>query len=179
MSEHKEEQAKGKRQSIPLDVKIQVLDCMEKGECQVDIRTDLATSTIRTILKNKNKIRTSATTSTASSAKKITRSRSYALEEIEKRLSIWIDDEMERNMPLSQAIMMEKAKSIYVHIQSQDPDVTDSFAASTDWFDRFKKRYNLYNIKITVERQVRTARLLRPFQPLSRTWWKVGAIHRN
>ncbi|CAH2302071.1 tigger transposable element-derived 1-like [Pelobates cultripes] len=153
MSERKEEQAKGKRQSIPLDVKIQVLDRLDKGERQVDIGADLhlPTSTIRTILKNKDKICTLATTSTASSAKKITRSRSYALEEMEKRLSIWIDDELERNMPLSQAILMEKAKSIFAHIQSQDPDVMESFAASRGWFDCFKKRYNLYNLKITRE----------------------------
>ncbi|CAH2276179.1 tigger transposable element-derived 1-like [Pelobates cultripes] len=90
-------------------------------------------------------------TSTASSAKKITCSRSYALVEMEKRLSIWINDELERNMPLSQAILMEKAKSIYAHFQSQDPDVMESFAASRGWFDRFKKRYNLYNLKITGE----------------------------
>ncbi|CAH2316589.1 tigger transposable element-derived 1-like [Pelobates cultripes] len=148
-----EEQAKGKRQSIPLDVKIQALDRLDKGERQVDIGADLhlPTSTIRTILKNKDKIHTSATTSTASSAKKITRSRSYALEEMEKRLSIWIDDELDRNMPLSQATLMEKPKSIYAHIQSQDPDVMESFAASRGWFDHFKKRYNLYNLKITGE----------------------------
>ncbi|CAH2325675.1 tigger transposable element-derived 1-like [Pelobates cultripes] len=122
MSERKEEKAKGKRQSIPLVIKIQVLDRLDKGECQVDIGADLhlPTSTIHTILKNKDKIRTSVTT-TVSSAKKITRSRSYALEEMEERLSIWIDDELERNMPLSQAILMEK------------------------------KRYNLYNLKITGE----------------------------
>ncbi|CAH2283238.1 CENPB DNA-binding domain-containing 1 [Pelobates cultripes] len=140
MSERKEEQAKGKRQSIPLDVKIQVLDRLDKLERQVDIGADLhlPTSTIRTILKNKDKIPTSATTSTATSAKKITRSRSYDLEEREKRLSIWIDDALERNMPLRQAILMEKAKSIFPHIQSQDPDVMESFAASGGWFDRFK-----------------------------------------
>ncbi|CAH2306756.1 tigger transposable element-derived 1-like [Pelobates cultripes] len=153
MSECKEEQAKGKRQSIPLDVKIQVLDRLDKGERQVDIGSDLhlPTSTIRTILKNKDEISTSATTSTASSAKKITLSRSYALEEMEKRLSIWIDDELERNMPLSQAILMEKAKSIYAHRQSKDPDEMENFAASRGWFGRFKKRYNLYNLKITGE----------------------------
>ncbi|CAH2300603.1 tigger transposable element-derived 1-like [Pelobates cultripes] len=68
-----------------------------------------------------------------------------------KRLSIRIDDELERNMSLSQAILMEKSKRIYAHIQSQDPNVMESFAASRGWFDRFTKRYNLYNLKITGE----------------------------
>ncbi|KAM4663440.1 putative CENPB DNA-binding domain-containing protein 1 [Discoglossus pictus] len=141
----KEEQAKDKRQSIPLDVKIQVMDRLEKGERQVEIKADLhlPTSTICTILKNKDKIHTSAKTSTASSTKKITCSRSYALEEMEKRLSIWIDDKLERNIPLRQAIMMEMVKIIYAYIQSQNPDVTESFAASRGWFDSFKKGYNL------------------------------------
>ncbi|KAM4688934.1 tigger transposable element-derived protein 1-like [Discoglossus pictus] len=144
---------KGKRQSIPLDVKIQLLDRLEKGEPQMNIGADLhlLTSAIHPILKNKDKIRTSTMTSTASLAKKITCSRCYDLEEMEKKLSIWIDNQLERNMSLSQAIVMEKVKSIYSHIQSQYPDVTESFPARTGWFERFKKRYNLYNIKTTGE----------------------------
>ncbi|KAM4689066.1 putative CENPB DNA-binding domain-containing protein 1 [Discoglossus pictus] len=124
---------------------MQVLDRLEKGECQVDIGTNLKllASTIRSILKNEEKIKSSATTSIASSMNKITRSRCYALEEIEKQLSIWIDDEIECHMPLSQAIIMEKARSIYGHIQSQTPDVTESLSASRGRFNRFKKWNNL------------------------------------
>ncbi|CAH2322895.1 CENPB DNA-binding domain-containing 1 [Pelobates cultripes] len=67
MSEHKEEQAKGKHPSIPLDVNIQMLECLDKGKRQVDIGADLhlPTSTICTVLENKDMIRTSKTTSTA------------------------------------------------------------------------------------------------------------------
>ncbi|KAM4701853.1 tigger transposable element-derived protein 1-like [Discoglossus pictus] len=130
-----------------------MLDCLEKRELQVDIGADLKlpNSTIRTMLKNKGTIKSSATTSTTSSGKKITQSRYYALEKMEKQLSIWIDDETEHNMSLSQAIIMEKARSIHSHIQSQTPDVTESFSASSGWFDRFKKRNNLHNIRITRE----------------------------
>ncbi|KAM4642046.1 putative CENPB DNA-binding domain-containing protein 1 [Discoglossus pictus] len=139
--------------SIPLDVKIQVLDFLEKGEQQVDIGADLKfpTFTICTIHKNKEKIKSSATTSTAPSAKKITLSRCYALQEMEKKPLIWIDDGLECNMPLSHAIIMEKARSIYTHLQTQTPDVTESFAANRGWFDHFKKWNNLYSIKITRE----------------------------
>ncbi|KAM4706993.1 putative CENPB DNA-binding domain-containing protein 1 [Discoglossus pictus] len=137
MSKAKEDQAKLKRQSIPLDVKMQVLDRLEKGDFGANLK--LGTSTIRTILKNKEKIKSSATTSTASSDKKVTQFRCYALEEMKKRLSIWIDDEVERIMPLSQAIIMETARSIYSHIWAQVPEETESFAASRGWFDLFKK----------------------------------------
>jgi hypothetical protein len=69
---------------------MEVMNRLEKGQRQVDIGTtfNLPTSTIRTILKNKNKILLSATTTTASSATKITRSRDNILKEMEKRLSI-------------------------------------------------------------------------------------------
>ncbi|KAM4689018.1 putative CENPB DNA-binding domain-containing protein 1 [Discoglossus pictus] len=150
MSKVKEDQAKLKQQSIPLEVKMQVLDLLEH---LVDIGADLklATSTIRTILKKKDKIKSSATISTASSTKKITGSRCCALDEMEKRLSIWIDNEVDRKMPLSKAIIMEKARSIYAHIKAQTAEETESFAANRGWFYYFRKRNKPCNIKITEE----------------------------
>ena len=70
---------------------------------------------------------------------------------MEKRLSIWIDDEVERNMPLSQAIIMEKARTIFNHIQNEKGDTSENFVASRGWFHRFKNRNNLHNIQITGE----------------------------
>ncbi|KAM4706819.1 putative CENPB DNA-binding domain-containing protein 1 [Discoglossus pictus] len=162
-NEQKEGHAKWKCQSIPLDVKMQVLDLLEKGEHQVNIGVDLKlpTSTIRTILRN-TEIKSSATNSTATSAKNITQARCYIQKEMEKRLSIWMN-----NMPLSQAIIMEKARSIYGHIQRQTTDVTESFSASRCLFDCFKKRNKLYNIKITGEAAIAdTLKLMQSFQPL-------------
>ncbi|KAM4694315.1 tigger transposable element-derived protein 1-like [Discoglossus pictus] len=129
------------------------LDHLDNGERQVDIEADLKlpTSTICTILKNKDKIKHLATTSTTSSVKKVTWSRCYPLEEMETWLSIWIEEEIESNMPLSQAIIMDKARNIYGHIPNQTPNVTKGFTARRGWFDSFKKRNNLYNIKITGE----------------------------
>ncbi|KAM4688918.1 tigger transposable element-derived protein 1-like [Discoglossus pictus] len=123
---------------------MQVVDHLEKGECQVNIGAYLKwpTSTICTILKNKEKLKT------ATYAKKIPRSRCYILEEMEKQLSIGIDDKIECNIPLSQAVIMEKARSIYGRIQWQSPDVTKNFSASRGCVDPFKKRNNL---KITIE----------------------------
>ena len=90
---------------------MQVIRRLDSGERQSPISAalNLATLTIRTILKNKEKILSSATATASSSATRITRSRNNVVEEMERRLSIWIDDEIERNLPLSQSIIMEKA----------------------------------------------------------------------
>ncbi|GFR15110.1 hypothetical protein TNCT_730261 [Trichonephila clavata] len=81
-----------------------------KRQSQIRVALNLATSTIRTILQNKEKILSSATATMTSSATRVTRSRNNTIEEMKKRFSIWIDGEIERNMPLSQSIIMEKAE---------------------------------------------------------------------
>lgn len=141
------------RKSISLETKMQVIRRLDSGErqSQISAALNLATSTIRTILKNKEKILSSATATTSSSATRITRSRNNIIEEMEKRLSIWIDDEIERNMPLSQSIIMEKARRIFNYIQAEASDISETFVASRGWFNRFRHRNNLHNIKITGE----------------------------
>ena len=54
----------------------------------------------------------SATTTTKKFATRIDRFRNNTVEEMEiEYISIWIDDEINRNMSLSQAIKMEKART--------------------------------------------------------------------
>ncbi|GFT53420.1 hypothetical protein TNCV_3324161 [Trichonephila clavipes] len=93
---------------------MQVIRRLDTGECQSHIGAalNLATSTIRTILKNKEKIQLSATETTTVSATRITRSRNNTIYEMDKRLSIWSGDEIERNMPLSQSTSLIKRQEI-------------------------------------------------------------------
>ncbi|XP_035214767.1 tigger transposable element-derived protein 1-like, partial [Stegodyphus dumicola] len=148
-----EKEKKATRKSISLKLKMEVIRRLDSGERQtlISASLNLPTSTIRTIMKNKEKILSSATATTSSSATKITRSRNNIIEEMEKRLSIWIDDEIDRNMPLSQSIIMEKARRIFYYIQAETIDKSETFVASRRWFNRFKHRNNLHNIKITGE----------------------------
>ncbi|GFU87091.1 histone-lysine N-methyltransferase SETMAR [Trichonephila clavipes] len=83
---------------------MQVIRRLDTGErqSQIGAALNLATSAIRTILKNKEKILSSATATMTSFATRIIRSRNNDIEEMEKRLSIWTYDEIERNMPLNQ-----------------------------------------------------------------------------
>ncbi|GFT35224.1 hypothetical protein TNCV_353241 [Trichonephila clavipes] len=89
---------------------MQVIRRSDTGErpSQIGAALNLVISTIRTILNNKEKILSLAISTTTSSATRIARSRNNTIEEMEKRLSIWIDDEMERNMPLSQSTFLIK-----------------------------------------------------------------------
>ncbi|XP_057651162.1 tigger transposable element-derived protein 1-like [Diorhabda carinulata] len=148
-----EKEKKATRKSISLKTKMEEIRRLDSDECLtlISASLNLPTSTIRTIMKNKEKILSSATATTSSSATRITRSRNNIIEEMEKRLSIWIDDEIDRNMQLSQSIIMEKARRIFNYIQAETIDKSETFVASRGWFNRFKHRNNLHNIKITGE----------------------------
>ncbi|GFX30412.1 hypothetical protein TNCV_3460631 [Trichonephila clavipes] len=89
---------------------MQVIRRLDTGERQPQMGAalNLATSTIRTILKNKEKILSSATVTTTSSATRITHSRNITIYETDNRLSIWIEVEIARSMPLSQSTFMIK-----------------------------------------------------------------------
>ncbi|GFY15200.1 hypothetical protein TNCV_1570131 [Trichonephila clavipes] len=93
---------------------MQVIIISDTGEHQsrIGAALNLAISTIRTILKNKEKILSLAIATTTSSATRITRSRNNTIEEMVKRLSIWIDDEIERNIPLSQSTSLIRRQKI-------------------------------------------------------------------
>ncbi|XP_066489716.1 tigger transposable element-derived protein 1-like [Tiliqua scincoides] len=141
---------KQSRKNITIDLKMQVLQCIEAGERQVDVgrRLGLGTSTIRTILKNGEKIKRSAKSTTPQSATKTSRSRNILLEKMEKRLSIWIEDQTQHCVPLSQLTIQEKARSIFAYLQEHEGDgsATETFQASRGWFEKFKRRINLHNM---------------------------------
>ncbi|KRX68332.1 Tigger transposable element-derived protein 1, partial [Trichinella sp. T9] len=99
----------------------------------------LATSTIRTIIKNVDVIKSSAPTTWNFSTTKVTRSRTYLFEQVERRLSVKVTDQTRRCMPLSQMLIMKKTKSIFCHIQKRTGDDFEKFIDSRGWFGRFKR----------------------------------------
>ena len=104
--------AKQSRKSLTLEMKMNVIRRIENGERQSEVSSSLglAGSTIRTILKNYDNIKKSICTTTSLSAKKVTRTRNTQVKEMEKLLTFWIDDQTQRNMPLSQGIIMKKQR---------------------------------------------------------------------
>jgi hypothetical protein len=69
-------------------------------------------------------------------------------EEMERLLKIWLDDQAQTRIPVSQAIISKQ--SLYDDLKKRtEESVTDetSFSASYGWFDRIKRRVNLHNLK--------------------------------
>lgn len=85
---------KKERKSLNLDLKLKVIRKMENGgkATEVGRQFGLSESTVRTIVKNREKIRLSSECATPTSATKVTRSRPVTLEKMEKLLAVWIED---------------------------------------------------------------------------------------
>ncbi|GFW26121.1 hypothetical protein TNCV_3396171 [Trichonephila clavipes] len=110
MGNNKNHENKDTSKSISLKTKVQVIRRLDTDERQsyIGAALNLENSTIRTILKNKENILTSAAATTTSSPTRITRSRNITIYEMDSRLSIWIDNEIERNLALSQSTFLIK-----------------------------------------------------------------------
>jgi hypothetical protein len=73
---------------------------------------------------------------------------------MEHLLKIWLDDQAQRRIPVSQAIISAKAKSLYYDLKKQMRESAKDeplFSASNGWFNRFKRRASLHNLKLTGE----------------------------
>ncbi|XP_019362170.1 PREDICTED: CENPB DNA-binding domain-containing protein 1-like [Gavialis gangeticus] len=145
---------KKQHKSIMLELKLDVLKPIEAGECQNGVcrALNLAGSTVRTILKNKDKIQECGRIVTPLNALKLSRSKGPIRLEMERLLSVWIEDTTQCCMPLS-ILLIQKAKSLYDDLQKNLPEgsTSEPFYASKGWFERFKTYSNLHNVSIQGE----------------------------
>lgn len=172
-----ENKPKRKRTSISLATKLQVIKRIEAGETQTSIGNSLniPTSTIRTILKNTSRIKSSVTTTSKLSATKVTHSRNPLLEEMEKRLCIWMEYQNQRNIPVNRSAIMERARSIFGNIQEEWGDTNDKFIASKGWYDRFKNRSNVRTIRVTKEAAEKRNKSVQDFPKTLQTIIEAGS----
>lgn len=142
---------KRKRCVMTLDKKIQLLDCLAAGESYASAakKFKVNESTVRTIKKREESIRSSILRGTSSSCKVTCFSRPQTLENMEKALYVWIEDQTKKRVPVSTQIIQEKAIRLYNSLKSDNESLT--FQASKGWFERFKKRFSLHNVKIVGE----------------------------
>lgn len=107
--------SKRKKSVLPLKVKIEMLDRLRLGVSIASISRsfNVNESTVRSIKKSQDKIRSSVA-STSLSAKIV---RDPAIEKMEVALSLWIEDRNQKRVPLSGAMVREKAKRLYAHFK--------------------------------------------------------------
>ncbi|XP_007091164.1 CENPB DNA-binding domain-containing protein 1 [Panthera tigris] len=144
--------AKRERKAITLDIKLEVLRRFEVGEklSQIAKALGLAVSTVATIRDNKEKIKANSQIATPLRASRLTRHRSAVMETMERLLHVWLEDQSQRNVPLSVTVIQEKAKSLFDDLQRERgaSSPTEKFTASKGWFVRFKERHCLPHFKI-------------------------------
>jgi hypothetical protein len=86
-------------------------------------------------------------------ATRIPKRRDKVMENMERLLGIWIEDPSQHRVPVSLMMIQEKAKSSFVDLNSEygEESTVTSFTVTKGWFQRFERRCNLHNIKITDE----------------------------
>ncbi|GFV99030.1 tigger transposable element-derived protein 1 [Trichonephila clavipes] len=131
---------------------------LEKGEGSTAIgkHFNLGESTVRAIKKNEAAIRKSVISGTKLSTKFASYTRDVLLERTERAIVIWIEEQVQRRIPVSGYLIQEKALQFYKSMKQSEPSTSTSqarkeFSASKGWLTRFLKRNALHNIKITGE----------------------------
>ena len=144
-----------KRHAITMETKVKIIERVERGEKMTDVARsfNLNRSTIGTIIKNKDKILEHVKSAVSMMSTIISKRRGKAMEEMEKLLSMWLQDQHQRRAPLNIMLIQEKAKSLYEDLKKKYGEESDgpSFNASCGWFYRFKARANLHNVKVSDE----------------------------
>lgn len=146
-----------KRKYISIENKIDILNRLEEGQRIAYIARSLCLNeaTVATIKRNGNKIRNQVIEGISVSAKRVARTRDIDMIRMEKSLFIWIDDCVNKKIPLSGRIIQQKALKIYNHLKKTSSNSTagktHSFSASKGWFEKVKKRFNLHNVKLSGE----------------------------
>ena len=118
----------------------------------IKIALSLQSTTVRPIHGNAEKIILCAQSITPLAITKLTRNRSGTMENMERLLNIWMDDQRQHDSPCSLLSIQVNALHLFEHLQ-QDGDglEIETFVASRRWFERFKKHSNLHNIHVTGE----------------------------
>ncbi|GFV81643.1 tigger transposable element-derived protein 1 [Trichonephila clavipes] len=112
--------------------------------------------TVRVIKKNEAAIRKSIISDIRLSTKFASYTRDVLLERTERAIAIWIEEQVQRRIPVSGYLIQEKALQFYKSMKQSEPSTSTfqagkEFSASKGWLTGFLKRNTLHNIKITGE----------------------------
>ncbi|XP_015670871.1 tigger transposable element-derived protein 1 [Protobothrops mucrosquamatus] len=135
---------KKQRKVISLNLKMKIIKAYADGKKVTNIAREegLAHSTISAILKDKERIREAMKGSSGMNVS-ITRQRKGLIHEMEKLLILWIEDQIQKRLPVSLLLIQNKARSIFSTLKERaGEECTETFTASRGWFMRFQQRFH-------------------------------------
>ncbi|XP_055486478.1 tigger transposable element-derived protein 1-like [Leucoraja erinacea] len=127
-------------------MKLKIIAQREGGKLVKTIAREfgLSHSTISTIFKDKKRIKSSASVrSTIISMK-----RTGPLDDMERLLVAWMEEQIQKGLPLRPLSIQAKARSLFHTLEQRprDPTYTHVFTATPGWFKRFKRRHNFHHV---------------------------------
>ncbi|XP_064117837.1 uncharacterized protein LOC135223296 [Macrobrachium nipponense] len=143
-----------RRKTISLEMKYDIVKRSLKGENNTDIGRALGLSrtTVQTIVKAKERVLqhmkggASMMAGTHCSTYRIGKQHNTNIIEMERLLMVWLEDQNQRNVPVSYDLIREKALELHEAVVLKRGKGSESvtFAASKGWFHRFRSRANLH-----------------------------------
>ncbi|XP_034046538.1 tigger transposable element-derived protein 1-like [Thalassophryne amazonica] len=138
-----------KKRMMSIELKREIIEKYERGVRVVDLsrQYDRRTSTICTILKQKDAIK-GATLSKGTTV--LPELWTSIHEAMEKLLLLWVKEMELVGDTITEAIICEKARTIFSDLKERAPGTLalseESFKASHGWFDNFKKKMNIHTV---------------------------------
>lgn len=143
-----EKTERNKRLKITIELKHEIIKKREEGASVADLARiyNRPSSTICTILKNKDKIKD---IDAPVGISRISTKRSHILDNVEKLLLLWINEKQMHGETINQYIICDKAKTIYADLIRTMPESSTmekevQFKGSNGWFEKFKRRSGIF-----------------------------------
>ncbi|XP_069901610.1 putative CENPB DNA-binding domain-containing protein 1 [Globicephala melas] len=102
-------------QATTTKTKAKIIERVERGEKEVDVTRsyNMNHSTIGIVLKNKDKIMEHVKSAVPMMLTIKLKKHGKVMKEMEKLLSVWMQDQHQRQVPLNLMLIQEKGKSLY------------------------------------------------------------------
>jgi hypothetical protein len=146
---------KKKRKVITVDTKLDIIKQFDNGQSKASISRalGLSESTVRLIVSKSNEYKEQGKVASTSFSILCTRNRGSILVEMENLLITWLEDCNQKRIPIDSNNIMVKALSLFSSLkENKFKGDTTIFSASRGWFEKFKARTGMHNVKLTVRR---------------------------
>ncbi|XP_066965457.1 tigger transposable element-derived protein 1-like [Macrobrachium rosenbergii] len=143
-----------KRHSVTLEQEMKIVNQHAAGKAVTATARDqcLSQSVISPTIKNKKWVMDTVKASASIYPMIVTKERSGPLEEMEQLQVTWMEDQIQKRMPLSLLTIQTKAHLFFEQLKKNYDDTHNKdFVASRGWFPCSKTHHNFHSVKISGE----------------------------